>query len=73
MGCSRSSSEPVRTGKARVAVRAKGEKLTLPSTPLTAPVTVQLQSSAGSCFTATYQSAIKVNGAGQFRGKPDAP
>jgi hypothetical protein len=58
-------------GKARIGVRAKGERLTLPPTPLTAPVTVQLQSSAGSCFTATYQSAIKVNGAGQFRAKPD--
>jgi len=60
-------------GQARISVRAKGERLTLPATPLTAPVTVQLQSSAGSCFTATYQNAIKANGGGQFRARPDAP
>jgi hypothetical protein len=60
-------------GQTRIGVRAKGERLTLPATPLTPPVTVQLQSSAGACFTATYQSAIKTNGGGQFRAKPDAP
>jgi hypothetical protein len=60
-------------GQARISVRAKGDRLTLPATPLTAPVTVQLQSSAGSCFTATYQNAIKANGGGQFSARPDAP
>jgi len=36
-------------------------------------VTVQLQSSAGSCFTATYQSDVTTNGGGEFRARPDAP
>jgi hypothetical protein len=32
-----------------------------------------MQSSAGECFTATYQSQIAKNGGGQFRARPDAP
>ena len=60
-------------GAARIGVRAKGSKLALPALPLTAPVTVQLQSSAGECFTARYQNQITKNGAGQFRARPDVP
>ncbi len=58
-------------GRTRIGVRGKGPKLTLPSPPLTTPVTVQLQSSAGACFTATYQSAVTTNGAGEFKARPD--
>ena len=61
------------TGRARVSVKAGGPKLTLPATPLTAPVTVQLQSSDGACFTSTYQNDIKTNAGGQFRARPDLP
>jgi hypothetical protein len=60
-------------GRTRILVRGKGEKLTLPSLPLTTPVTVQLQSSAGTCFTATYQSSVSTNAAGEFKARPDAP
>ena len=60
-------------GRARILLRGKGEKLTLPTPPLTTPVTVQLQTSEGTCFTATYQSNVSVNGAGEFKGRPDAP
>jgi hypothetical protein len=60
-------------GAARIGVRAKGENLALPATPLTPPVTVQMQSSAGECFTATYLSQIAKNSGGQFRARPDAP
>jgi hypothetical protein len=48
--------------KAKVLVKAKGEFLPLPALPLTLPVTVQLQSAGGPCWTATYSSAILNDG-----------
>ena len=60
-------------GRARIGVRGKGEKLTLPTPPLTTPVTVQLQTSAGACFTATYQGNVTTNVPGEFKARPDAP
>jgi hypothetical protein len=60
------------TGVARTLVRAFGEKLDLPATPLVAPVTVQLQGSHGGCWTARYSSTIMQNADGQFRAKPEA-
>jgi hypothetical protein len=48
--------------KAKVLVKAKGEFLPLPALPLTFPVTVQLQSAGGPCWTATYSSAILNDG-----------
>jgi hypothetical protein len=50
------------TEKAKVLVKAKGEFLPLPALPLTLPVTVQLQSAGGPCWTATYSSAILNDG-----------
>jgi hypothetical protein len=61
-------------GRTRIGVRAKGEKIPpLPSPPLTTPVTVQLQTSAGACFTATYSGNVTANGVGEFKARPDAP
>ena len=49
-------------GQAKAIVKAKGELLALPSLPLPFPVTVQLQSAAGPCWTATYSSAVVNDG-----------
>jgi hypothetical protein len=60
-------------GKARVMVRALGVNLDLPPLPLAAGVTVQLQGTHGTCWSATYTSAgIRKNGDGVFVAKPAA-
>ena len=60
-------------GSARVGVRGAGPKLSLPATPLTPPVVVQLQGSNGECWSATYSSTILANGGGLVRARPDGP
>ncbi|MCC6765406.1 MAG: VCBS repeat-containing protein [Deltaproteobacteria bacterium] len=48
------------TGKARIAVRAKGEHLTLPApSGLAGPLEVQLQRPTGPCFGARYPTPFK--------------
>jgi hypothetical protein len=59
-------------GQARIGVRAGGPRLTLPATPLTPPVVVQLQGSNDQCWTATY-STLLTNAGGVVRAKPDGP
>lgn len=52
-------------------VQARGVDLDLPALPLAAGVTVQLQGSNGTCWSATYPSAnIRQNGDGAFRALP---
>src|SRR6185503_3262292 len=43
----------------QVSLEGKGEALPLPALPLTFPVTVQLQASNGSCWTAMYSAATQ--------------
>ena len=59
-------------GQARIGVRAGGPRLTLPPTPLTPPLVVQLQGSNDVCWTATY-STLLTNAGGVVRAKPDGP
>ena len=52
-------------------VQARGVNLDLPALPLAAGVTVQLQGSNGTCWSATYPSAnIRKNADGKFRALP---
>jgi hypothetical protein len=60
-------------GRAWATLWARGENLTtLPATPLTPPVTVQLQAANGTCWTAEYSSRIRKNEDGVFRAQPGA-
>jgi cysteine-rich repeat protein len=59
-------------GQTRVTLGARGPTLGLPATPLTPPVTVQLQGSHGECFTATYEAFVRKNGDGRFQARPSA-
>ena len=43
----------------------------LPDTPLTTPVTMQLQGSHGERWTAEYATRNRQNGNGLFRANPD--
>lgn len=63
---------PKPEGRARVIVRARKENLALPTTPLTPPVTVQLQAANDTCWTAHYASFVIKNAYGVFkaRGEP---
>jgi hypothetical protein len=61
---------PGSEGRARGFVKGRGAKLSLPDTPLTAPVTFQLQGSHGDCWSGTY-SQITKNDGGSFKAKPD--
>jgi hypothetical protein len=47
-------------------VLARKANLDLPATPLTAPVTVQLQAATGTCWTAEYSTNIRKNEGGTF-------
>jgi hypothetical protein len=58
-------------GRSSVVVKGRGANLPLPATPLTAPVTVQLQGSHGTCWSAKYQQLIRLNADGKFRANPD--
>lgn len=60
--------KPGATGKARVLVRGKGSTLALPTLPLTPPVTVQLHTEHGECWTAAYPVPL-VNGGVKFRAR----
>ena len=63
------------TGTGKVVVKARGEDLpALPPLPLALPVTVQLQTAAGPCWTASYFAAgvIRSDGA-LFKGKAGSP
>jgi hypothetical protein len=62
---------PAPQGKSRVLVKANGANLVLPDTPLTTPVTLQLQGSHGECWTADYATRIKRNDSGIFKANPD--
>jgi 6-phosphogluconolactonase (cycloisomerase 2 family) len=55
---------------AKVKAKGKDRFLLMPALPLTAPVTVQLQSAAGTCWTATF-STPNENDAVQFKAKSD--
>ena len=62
--------KPRGDGAAGVQVQARGENLPMPSLPLTPPVTVQLVSEAGDCWSATYSAPTR-NDAEKFQAKPD--
>jgi hypothetical protein len=49
-------------GKAKVIVRGKGELLGPPQLPLTEPVLVQVKSTEGECWEATFTVPIKDDG-----------
>ena len=61
---------PGSEGRARGFVKGRGAKLSLPDTPLTAPVTFQLQGSHGECWSGTYSQLTKNEG-GSFKAKAD--
>jgi hypothetical protein len=61
---------PGSTGSARVIVRGKGAALSMPSLPLTPPVTVQLRNDADECWGATYTAPGRNDGEG-FTGRSD--
>jgi hypothetical protein len=63
---------PGAAGRTKVFVKAIGESLDLPATPLTAPVTMQLHGSNGTCWSSTYSTTILKNADGQFRARPNA-
>ena len=56
------------TGKSRITVKGRGALLGAPATPLATPVTAQLISSTGFCFTSSYASPV-TNGGGRFKAK----
>jgi hypothetical protein len=59
-------------GRSRGFVKGRGERLVaLPDTPLTAPVTFQLQGSHGECWSGTFATQIIRNADGSFKAKPD--
>lgn len=53
--------KPGGDGKARVGVQGLKSNLTLPNLPLTLPVTAQLQSADGVCWTASYDTFVSKN------------
>jgi hypothetical protein len=59
--------------RSRALVRARSENLDLPSTPLTPPVTVQIQVATGTCWTASYDAFVKRNENGVFRALAGSP
>lgn len=59
-------------GQTGIDATLRGEQLTLPPMPAKLPLRVQLQSSAGGCWEATYSRAgVKPNSARQFRGRSE--
>jgi hypothetical protein len=55
-------------GKARVIVKARGERLAMPTLPLATPLRVQLQAANGECWEARYLSAgVRKNTREMFR------
>lgn len=57
-------------GKAKIVLKAKKDFTPTPGMPLALPVTVQLQNADGTCWTATYSTAL-VNESGFFKAKAD--
>jgi hypothetical protein len=58
-------------GKAKISFKGKGANLAMPTLPVgTLPVTVQLRSSDGACFGATYNVPAK-NAADGLKAKSD--
>ncbi len=57
-------------GKATVKVKGQGGNLGMPALPLVPTVTVQLKSSDGACWGATFSTAT-TNDATQFKAKSD--
>jgi len=55
-------------GKSKIVLKGKGPMVGAAATPLATPVTAQLVSSEGLCFTATYASP-STNSAGRFKAK----
>jgi hypothetical protein len=62
---------PGNPGRSRALVRGRGTRLALPDTPLTTPVTLQLQGSHGECWSGTFATQIAKNADGAFKAKPD--
>jgi len=65
--------KPSDNDRARIGVKGTGAELALPDTPLDPPVTVQLQTSNGECFTATYEAFVRKNGEGNFSESSSVP
>lgn len=57
-------------GRGRALVYARKGNLALPTTPLTTPVTVQLQAANGTCWSAAYTTDVLLNAAGAFKARP---
>jgi uncharacterized delta-60 repeat protein len=55
-------------GKSKITVKGKGPLVGAPAIPLATPVTAQLVTSEGLCFTAAYASP-SANTGGRFKGK----
>jgi hypothetical protein len=53
-------------GLSRLSVLARKDNLDLPNTPLTPPVTVQMQAANGTCWTVEYGTYIRKNEGGVF-------
>jgi hypothetical protein len=64
---------PGGAGKARVSAQGRGEKLRLPTLPLTAPVTMQIQASNGTCWSAGFDRLVTRNEIGSFRAQSGSP
>jgi hypothetical protein len=58
-------------GDAFLTVVGKGANLGLPAGPLSLPVTAQVQTADGECWSATYQTLVRRNEVGLFRANPD--
>jgi hypothetical protein len=64
--------KPGANKKAKIAVTAKGKNLALPSLPLALPARVQVQTTNGGCWEATYSTkGAKKNTARRFKAKAD--
>jgi hypothetical protein len=64
--------KPGAAGKSKVTVKAKGEALETPDLPFLLPVTVQLQGSNATCWSATFDGGgVLENTDTVFSGKPN--
>ena len=57
-------------GKARIKAKGRGQALDLPSLPLVVPVTMDLMSSTGRCWSARYSDALVTTG-NEFKAKSE--
>jgi uncharacterized delta-60 repeat protein len=59
-------------GKAKVIVKAKGERLPVPALPLPLPLRVQLQAANGECWEAIHSAnGVLKNDSARFKGRAD--